>query len=456
MKIIKLGFLFLATLLRRKIKYLLAFLVALFVAASVIYFFKDELFRPSISEGIVGTFTERDIPEIVTHLLSTGLVAVDQSGKPKGNLVEGWQINNDATQYTFKLKDNLYWSDGTRLEAHDLDLTLPDVETRVLDGKTIEFKLGGSFSPFPALLNKPVLKKGTLLGTGPYFVDQIKLDQIFIKKLVLKSQDKSLPQVVIRFYPNEKIAKNALALGEVQSILGINDKGGLLKQKTLSFADKTNYRQLVMIFYNTKDPILSDENFRLALSYAAPVIADGIPARTSIPPASWAYNNETKIFLGNPEQAKKYLAKVKNGKDSTITLTATSFLKEAGERVIEGWSKAGVKVVLRVESGIPQNFQALLITQNIPQDPDQYSLWHSTQVHTNVSKISSPRLDKDLEDGRKLMDNEARKARYLDFQKVLLDRSPATFLYFPKFQVVYRTKIEANLKKVLELQLANL
>jgi peptide/nickel transport system substrate-binding protein len=114
-------------------------------------------------------------------------------------------------------------------------------------------------------------------------------------------------------------------------------------------------------------------------------------------------------------------------------------------------------VVLRVESGIPQNFQALLITQNIPADHDQYSLWHSTQKSgTNISRIDWPRIDKDLEDGRKITDPETRKQKYKDFQRILLDQAPAIFLYFPKYEVVYMKKAEKQLNEILPIQLIHL
>ena len=117
------------------------------------------------------------------------------------------------------------------------------------------------------------------------------------------------------------------------------------------------------------------------------------------------------------------------------------------------WQELGLNAKLRVESGIPQNFQALLITQIIPQDPDQYQLWHSTQTLTNLSKYSSPRADKDLEDGRKTASEEERKEKYMDFQKVLMEDAPATFLYYPKYNIIYLKKIEGLLSKILPIQL---
>jgi peptide/nickel transport system substrate-binding protein len=180
-------------------------------------------------------------------------------------------------------------------------------------------------------------------------------------------------------------------------------------------------------------------------------------AITSLPPASWAFNKDVKDYLDNPDAAKVALQKVKNGKDSTIALTVTSSLKSVGNQVAEAWRKNGINVSVNEESGVPQNFQALLITQKIPADPDQYALWHSTQLGgSNISQYSSPRIDKDLEDGRKLTDLEVRKAKYQDFQKTLLDHAPATFLYFPKFHVEYQKKSESKLMEVLKLQFPHL
>ncbi len=431
-----------------------AIALLLLLAGYFLLIYKDGLFKPSVSEGVVGTYTENDLPESVTGLLSQSLIKIDKNGTPRGDLVASWETDKDAKNYTFKLKNNLRWSDGTQLKASDLDLKLPsDVTTEVKDDKTLLFKINESFSPFPAMLTKPVLKLNSNLGTGLYKIVEVKKDSIFVKKIRLRADRKDLPDVVFRFYPSEKIAKNALRIGEVQSLVGISEIEDLKKDKTLSLWSKTNYNQIVTIFYNTKDAILSDDNFRLTLSFAAPSLKEETEAVTSIPPGSWAFNPSVKDYLDNPEQAENYWGRVKNGKDQTVVLTATSSLKATGERVVEAWRKNGINAELRVESGIPQNFQALLIAQNIPSDPDQYSLWHSTQTQTNISKVSNPRIDKDLEDGRKSADLDIRKARYQDFQKVLLDHSPATFLYFSKYNVVYLKKIENNLKKVLNLQL---
>lgn len=419
--------------------------------------------KTHLIEGAVGTYREEDLPEIVTSLLSDRLVSLDKSGLAKPELSAGWQVSEDGKTYTFRLKDNLTWIDGEAVKASDIDLSIPDVGIEVIDDKTIQFRLADPYTPFPTLLTKPIFKKDTNhIGIGPYKISRLQKDQIFVTKAILESKNPSLPEVIIKFYPNEKIAKDALKLGEVQSLLGIGELGDLFLQKNLKLTSKTNFNQLVTIFYNTKDPVLADENLRLALSFATPSIKDEAEAKTSLAPNSWAFNPEVKDYLDNLEQAKISLKRVQNfeklktDKNNIITLTVTSSLAAIGQQVVDSWNKLGVKAVLRVESGVPQNFQALMIAQNIPADPDQYSLWHSTQVQTNISQFSNPRVDKNLEDARKEKDVNVRKQKYIDFQKTLMDHAPAAFLYFPKYNMIYMKKAETEFMQISSLQLPKL
>lgn len=440
-------------LLKRKKNFLLALLIILALIIGSGFFLSKELFKRTLTEGFVGTYQEKDLPETITHLLSKSLITLDKSGLPQKELVEGWEVNETATEYIFTLKPKLKWSDNVDILASDIELNIPDVEISYPETNKIKFKIADSFSPFPTLLTKPIFRKGTLIGVGPYTLSQIKKDGLFIKRLSLSTTDPNLPQLVIKFYPNEKIAKTAMKLGEVESLFGVNELSDSMENPQLKSWSMTNYEQLVTIFYNAKDPVLSDENFRLALSYMAPKIPGEEESVTSLPPSSWAFNKDVKDFLDNPDAGKTSLQRVKNGKDSTITLTVTSSLRSIGNQVVEAWKKNGINAVVSEESGVPQNFQALLITQNIPADPDQYALWHSTQLGgSNISQYASPRIDKDLEDGRKLTDFETRKAKYHDFQKTLLDHSPATFLYFPKYNVEYMKNSESKLMEVLKLQ----
>lgn len=457
LKLIRLHFLILIAFLKRKKQLLLIFPVILALVLIQLKFKILNYSTNNLSEGMVGTYQENDLPLEVTKLISQGLVEADQNSHLTTKLAAGWQVNNDATIFTFTLKEGLKWSDGSVVRASDLDINIADVGVSYPNENSIQFKLKEPFSPFPSLLTKPIFKKNTLTGVGPYKIIKIEKSRIFITKITIQSLDPKLPNLTIRFYPNEKTAITGFNLGEFQVLLGVNSpetqNNNLMVGKQFD-----DYSKIVVILYSIKDPLLSNRSFRQALSFVSPKIDGKVLAKSPYPPKLWAYIEDSKGYLSNPDLAKAALERAKNSSSpellkKELTLTATPQHEEVAKKIISAWREIGINATLRVESGIPQNFQALLITQSIPLDPDQYFLWHSTQEKTNLTKYDSKRVDKDLEDGRKTIQEEDRKVKYVDFQKTIMEDSPATFLYFPKYNVAYLKKAESKLNQVLSLQL---
>lgn len=458
LKNLKILFLILVKLLKRNRENLsIAFLAILAVAFIQ---FKFQLFYDpnTISLGFIGTYQEHDMPLEVTRLLSQSLVEADANAHFKGKLLSGWEVNNDATVFKLKLKDNLKWFDGSLLKASDLEITIPNLDIKILDNRTIQITLKEPYSPFPSLLTKPIFKKGTLLGTGPYKITKLDKSRIFITKIELQSNDPKLPKLSIRFYPNERVAVTGFNLGEVQALFAFSNPKTFVGNPQAGLLQRVDYGKIVSILFQTKDALLSSRSLRQALSFVAPQIEGEVVADNPYPPDFWVYNPDSKKYLSNPKEAESALERAKSSipdekLNQEIILTATPNLEEVGNKVINQWQKLGLNAKLRVESGIAQNFQSLLITQSIPQDPDQYFLWHATQDKTNLTKYDSKRADKDLEDGRKIISEEDRKAKYFDFQKTLLEDAPAVFLYFPKYNIAYLQKAKSALDQVLSLRI---
>lgn len=474
LKLVKLWILICRKYLRRYLK--VVFLLSGLLVSFLFLQFKFHLFADtnSIRIGMIGTYQEHDIPLEVLHLVSKSLVEDLEDGKSKPVMVSGWEVNNDATTFKFKLERDLKWVDNTNILAEDLNLNIPDVEVSVPEDYILQFKLKDSYSPLPSLLTRPVFKKGTNLGTGPYKITKIEKSKIFITKMTLTparpavpagrlaggSKESKLPTVYIRFYPNEKVAKTGFNVGEVQVLMGLSDISFASQNPKIKVIQKNDYGRIVTILYFTKDSLLSNRSLRQALGFQAPEIEGFEVAQSPYPKTSWAYDTSSKKYLNNPKEATLAMERAKQAIDeknleSELTLTTTPNLEEVAKKVVAAWKELGFDVKIRVESGIPQNFQILLITQSIPSDPDQYFLWHSTQEKTNLSKYQSARVDKDLEDGRKTANQEERKEKYLDFQKTLLEDAPTTYLYFPKYNIIYLKKAENNLNKLLPLQFPN-
>jgi len=108
------------------------------------------------------------------------------------------------------------------------------------------------------------------------------------------------------------------------------------------------------------------------------------------------------------DQAKELLAKF--SQEATISGqlelrldTSQSFLNLA-ESIAASWEEVlNIKTRVKVVNAIDPEFQVLLVAQEIPLDPDQHALWHSTQ-DTNIAHYSDLKIDKLLEDGRKISD----------------------------------------------------
>ena len=115
----------------------------------------------------------------------------------------------------------------------------------------------------------------------------------------------------------------------------------------------------------------------------------------------------------------------------SLNIATTPVLLDEAEAIAKNWRDLGITVNVQVISSIPENFDAFLAILDIPRDPDQYSLWHSSQEASNISNYKNPRIDKLLEDGRTVTNESERKKIYLDFQRFLVEDSPAAFLYHP-------------------------
>lgn len=383
--------------------------------------------------GITGRFRPDNLPSEIVSLIGDGLTEIDGTGNVKPDLAQSWQVDEQGKVWIFELKDNLFWQDGKEVLAKDIKYPFSDVTVETPNDKTIVFRLQNPFSPFPAVVSRPVFKKG-LLGTGSWRVKRggLRLSGQFVESLTLVDENKNLK--VFKFYPTEERAKLAFKLGSVNEIENVFTKTPFDSWRNIEIKENIQGNQYVAIFLNTKDPLLSEKSLRQALAYGVNKELFGAPrALGPINPSSWAFNPQVKPYTFDLAHAKELLKDLPKEQRDTlgIKLASTPVLLETAEKIAANWDEMGVKTEVQVTSSVPEDFQALLIIFDIPQDPDQYPLWHSTQTASNITKIANPRIDKLLEDGRTQLDQGERKSIYLDFQRFLVEESPAIFLYHP-------------------------
>ncbi len=430
---------------RYRLRIVIIFIV-LFTFSFGLFKIIPTLFRNNIvSIGYIGTYSLDSLPAQVLSLATQPLVSSDESGQNIPSLASNWTISEDGKTYIIFLKDNLYWHDSSLVSASDISIAISNVEINALNNKAIQFKLPNPASSFLQALNTPVFKRKSFYGTGDFRITNIIQVEGAVKRIALAPKDNKLPRVEIKFYTTENQAINAFKIGEIK-VLSVGNAKSLEKWPNLSVKKELDKHEIVTIFYDTQDPTLSSKDLRQALSYAINRTSfDGVEAYSPISPASWAYNSSVKKYEYNLGKSKELISKseLKNPK---ITLSFIPGFEDVANQIKDDWKAIGINVEIKEEKGIPKNFQALLALDKLPIDPDQYTLWHSTQKDTNITKLSNVKIDKLLEDARATINENERKDLYLDFQKYLVDEAPATFLYSPyKYTLSYK-----NIAKALD------
>jgi peptide/nickel transport system substrate-binding protein len=432
-------------IVRYKRSLLIGFVVGLFstlVIGRLAPLFYRTLLKPVERIGIVGDYTVSKLPKPVLQDLSFGLTTVDDAGKPQPGAAESWQVLDAGKTFVFTLR-SLTWHSGKSFTARDVNYNIQGVTFTATADRTLTVTLPEAFSPFPTLVSKPLVSVG-MIGLGPYRVKNVRLKGDKLDTLRLSPvANYLLPEKEYHFYQTENVAMLAYKRGDVDTLDDITEPHEFstwVQTTVTSHIDPTRYLAL-FINLKLKDSQLPDRVFRQALAYATPDFTQEDETFSPIPKTSWAYNDQVRKFPYDEAQAKKQLKNAKFATDSgEFTITTFPQHADIAKRIADSWTSAGIPTKIRVVNFFDRSFQIFLKLQDVPTDPDQYTLWHSQQTETNITGYVNLKVDKLLEDGRREIDTDKRKKIYVDFQRYLVEDVPAIFLYSPKSYTIERKK----------------
>ena len=388
--------------------------------------------------GLVGSYTPTELPVEIQRLLSVGLTSVDATGDVNPTLATTWTISPDGKEYTFSLRTDVKWHDGKPFTAYDVNYNLRDVEFVATNNTTLTVKLKEPFTPLPSFLSKPLFRKG-LIGLGSYKISAIRLKGEYVATIKLIPLEPDLPELEIKFYPSETMVKTAFKLGEVTMLDEITDPTPFTTWSTITIQENRKYDHYIGVFFNLNNEFIAakKKELRQGLSYALTKSEENRIA-TPLSTKSWAYTNRVKQYEKDEATARELIEGIGIQPEDTLTLSTFPAYFALAQTIAREWEVVGMKTKIKVENSVPTDYQALLVAQEIPPDPDQYPMWHSTQKETNITGYANPKIDKLLEDGRKETDPENREVMYYDFQRYLVEDAPAIFLFHPVTYTVTR------------------
>lgn len=316
----KLSFIVKTFSLTEKGLFFLFFIVFIFSGLSILwrvntYFLIDVASRGgTLTEGIVGSpryinplLAVSDADEDMTSLVYSGLLKVSPEGNLINDLAKDYNISEDGLEYTFTLKDNLSFQDGTSVTTKDVEFTAKKTQDIVLksprrinwDGVTIQkindkqikFILKHPYSPFIENLTMGILPEHVWknldadqfsaslfntepIGSGPYKVSKVKRNSggVPVYYELTPFDDYALGEAYIgmlalNFYINDDLAIEAYKNGYIESI------GGISPQKINEVIhDESVIKQAFLprvfgIFFNqSQAPVLLNKEVRTALA----------------------------------------------------------------------------------------------------------------------------------------------------------------------------------------------
>ncbi|NWF35594.1 peptide-binding protein [Mariprofundus sp. KV] len=333
-----------------------------------------------------------------------------------------------------------------------------------------------------AILPKHVFEKENIMDTrlsrepkasiGPY-----KLTQWQSQQSILMSANEDyfdgpvwIKERLTRIIPDRATQFLELSAGRLDSVgLSPMQYSRLFETRDELKRNFNRYKYLDFVYtylgFNLKRKPFDDILVRSAIAYAIDrqEILDGVQLglgetiASPYKPGTFWVNEKLKPRPYDPEKAKALLAQAgwkdsdgdgivdKDGKPlSFIVLTNNGNKQRADAATImqQRLKKVGIEIKVRlvewsafIQNFInKRNFDAVILGWSLSPDPDQYTIWHSSQTgprQFNFLSYNNANVDAALDNARRVFDRDERKAQYDLMQEEIHHDVPMVFLFAP-------------------------
>ncbi|MCW0216583.1 MAG: ABC transporter substrate-binding protein [Pseudonocardia sp.] len=411
----------------------------------------------------------------------------DQIPKIVPDLAESWEPNADLTSWTFKLRPNVTFHDGTPWNADAAIFNLeryidtgtdhyyPELNAQgglsisgiksftKVDDLTLRIDTKGPWSYLPSDLATVYYGSPTAIkaegnqgfaekpvGTGPFRFESLERGQrmVMVKNDAYWNGAPKVDKVILRPIPDPTARVAALRSGEVNWI-EVPPPDDVPSLSSQGFQVLTNsYNHIWPWVYNMRKAPFDNQKVREALNWAInrQALVDNIlkgtaePADGFVPKADAAYRPANDVYGYDPAKVKQMLAEA--GYPNGFTMTLSYPTSGSGNMVPTPMNTAlqtdlaavGVKVELK-----PIEWAAMLndfFAGNIPDDADALNIslsyqqegfwgtWFGTTSTSNAGKYSNPQVDALFAKAKTVLDDKARSDIYAQVAAILGQDAP--------------------------------
>jgi peptide/nickel transport system substrate-binding protein len=439
--------------------------------------------------------------ERIDNLIFDDLLARGDNLEVAPGLAERWEVP-DALTYIFHLRRGVQFHDGRALTSRDVKWTFDSLLTGKLrspkaaayrfvervdapDDFTVVLRMK---EPDAALLWN--ISDGAMgivpfgsgnemsahpIGTGPFRFVSAETDKEVVIERSLDYWGATARLERVRFAVVPDATTEALELRKGSGDVAINSLTPdtvLTLQRDPSLAvERAPGTEMQYLGFNLRDPILKDVRVRQAIAYAldrGPLIeylwrGEAEPARSVLPPQSWAYNGNVPAYEHDPAKARALLDAAGypaiDGVRFHITMkTSTTESTRLMVAVMQQQLReVGIALDIRsfesatffadVTHGAFQLYGLRWVGGN--EDPDIFYVFHTSRfppAGANRGHYSNPKIDALIDQARREIDPKVRKPLYDEIQRILGEELPYIDLW-------YLDNVLVHNKRVRDLQL---
>ncbi len=361
------------------------------------------------------------------------------------------------------------------------------VTAEKVDAYTVRFGLREPFPPFLNYTTLAILPEHALrgasardlranpfnthtIGTGPFVLVEISTQRARLvpNPHYFRAERPYLSGIEFRFYSGYDRLLSAYKAGEILGISAIPpnlfSQAASLSSLNLYSARLSGYQ---LVYLNLQDsqgsPFFQEVRVRRALQAGLDRQAlidkalggQGLLANGPIHSWSWAYDPQTPQPTYDPAQAGATLDQArwtdtdgdgirdKNGRPLQFTLLTGDDpgLVRLGQAMAGQWASLGISVTVQpMVTGLGERlrthtFQAVLAELLQSGDPDPYPMWDQTQIQSgqNYGGWDNRPASEAMEQARRVMDREQRRAFYSQFQRIFAQEVPALIISYPVY-----------------------
>jgi peptide/nickel transport system substrate-binding protein len=315
--------------------------------------------QPHVLNPLLSGYNPPD--QDLCSLVFSGLTRIGEDGAVEPDLASDWQIGADGLSYTFHLRSNAFWHDGTPVTADDVILTIkllqdpqfpgpPElgadvwrmVDIKKVDRRTVQFTLDEPYAPFLDYTTVGILPAHKIagvgatglptasfnvapIGSGPFQVEEIESEEGEVISIVLKQFSRYyrarpyLDRIQFRFYPDHGEALEAYREGEVEGVARVETDDLAEAREIVSLnLFSAQIAEFGMVFLNLDEPDLpffQEQEVRQALMLALDrsllineaLEGQGVVTDSPVLPGTWAHSADMPGYGRDLERAEALL-----------------------------------------------------------------------------------------------------------------------------------------------------